>query len=147
MNEIAWRPTATRVIPARLGAFGAETTPAVIAVTDLSPSARFARSVTALGVCWGAAAVAVVLPILHLVLVPSWLVGGVVAAVVLGRQAQRVMGVRGTCPRCRTEQELEAGGRIRRERIIVCPGCHTNVTLLVGENTVAEAARVEATRT
>jgi hypothetical protein len=133
------------VVPARLTAFGASPTPARVTVLDVPAAGRLRRGVAGLAACWGAAAVAVFLPILHFVLVPTLVVGGIVAAVVLGRQARRVIGVRGTCPRCHTESEFQAGGALQAERLIDCPRCHTNVTLVVGEEPqmapVGEGAR------
>ena len=135
-----------RLVEARLSAFGAAPTRVLMTVEDLSPLARLRRGALALAVCWGAAAVAVFLPILHLVLVPTLVSGGIVAAIALGRQAQRVTDVRGTCPRCLTEQQFEASGRLRRARIIACPRCHTNVTLRVGDGIAGETAPMEARR-
>ena len=133
-------------MPARLSAFGAEPSRALMTVVELSPLARLGRGAMGLAACWGAAAVAVFLPILHLILVPTLVTGGIVAAIVLGRQAQRVTDVRGACPRCLTAQQFEAGGRVRRARIIACPHCHTNVTLLVGEGAAGTAAPIEGGR-
>jgi len=135
-----------RIFPARLSAFGAAPTRALMTVEELSPPARFGRAAKALGACWGVAAIAVFLPILHLILVPTLVGGGIVAAIVLGRQTQRVTDVRGACPRCLTEQQFEASGRLRRARIIACPRCHVNVTLLVGDGAAGEAAPIEAGR-
>jgi hypothetical protein len=131
-----------RLIPARLSAFGAQPTRALMTVVELSPAARLGRGAMALGACWGLAAVAVFLPILHLILVPTLVGGGMVAAIVLGRQHRRVTDVRGTCPRCLTEQQFEASGRVRRVLLIACPRCHTNVTLLVGEEAAGEAVAI-----
>ena len=133
-----------RLVPAQLSAFGAVPTRALVTVAELSALARLGRGAMGLVACWGAAAVAVFLPILHLILVPTLVGGGIVAAIVLGREAQRVIDVRGTCPRCLTEQQFEANGRVRRVRLIACPRCHTNVTLRVGERAGDEAALIGA---
>jgi hypothetical protein len=129
-----------RVVPAHLTAFGAPPTPALITVVDLPGAARLRRAAAGLAACWGAAAVAVFLPILHFVLVPGLTVGGIVAAIVLGRQAQRVTEVRGRCPRCSSEERFEAGGRMQPTRRVDCPRCHTNVTLVAGEPGAGDGA-------
>jgi transposase-like protein len=98
-----------------------------------------------LALCWGIAAVAVFLPILHLVLVPSFVVAGIAVAVALGRQTERVVGIRGPCPRCGSTEQFEAGGKLRRERIVACPRCHTNLTLVVTEGQRAREMAVDRT--
>jgi len=131
--------SARRLVPVRLSAFGALPTQALMTVAELSPATRLGRGVKALAVGWGAAVAAVFLPILHLVLVPSFAVGGVIAAIVFGKQSRRVTRLRGQCPRCLTEEDFEASGKVRRSRIVTCPHCHTNVTLLAGDATSAKA--------
>jgi hypothetical protein len=136
----------TRVVPARLTAFGAPSTRALVTVADVSPGARLRRGVMGLAACWGGAAVAVFLPILHFVLVPGLLGAGIAAAIVLGRQAQRVTDVRGTCPRCLAEERFQVGGRVRPTRLTACPRCHGNVTLLLDDGAAGEAAMGVGTR-
>jgi endogenous inhibitor of DNA gyrase (YacG/DUF329 family) len=132
------------ILAARLSAFGAPPTPAIVTTEEVSPGARVRRAMTGLAACWLAAGVAVFLPVLHLVLVPTLVVGGIAAAVVLGRQARRVLDVQGTCPRCLKEVAFEAGGHLRPTRLVNCPRCHTNVTLAVGA-TAADAATAGVT--
>jgi len=131
------------VIPAQLRAFGAQPTRAVMTVAELTPASRLGRAAAGLAACWSLALVAVFLPILHLVLVPTLVVGGIVAAITLGRQARRVTDLRGPCPRCATEQRFEASGRLRPTRLTTCPKCHTNVTLVVGDGAASETTPVE----
>lgn len=119
------------VVAARLEVFGAEPTQARMVVTELGPSARLKRSLGALAVGWGAAGVSVFFPVVHFVLVPSFFLGGIATAVTLGRQANRVTSVSGTCPRCLTPETFDASGKVRRERLVTCPNCHANLTLRV----------------
>jgi hypothetical protein len=131
----------TSVVSAWLTAFGAERTQARVTLTELSPPARLRRSVGGLLGFWGAAMVAVFFPVIHLILVPTLLVSGVVVAVLLGRQSRKVASVHGICPRCRTEQEFVASGRVQHEQMVDCPGCHANVTLILENALDAEAPR------
>jgi hypothetical protein len=112
-------------------------------VVELSPTARLLRAARGLAAGWGLAAIAVFLPILHFVLVPTLVVGGIVAAIALGRQSRRIADLRGPCPRCGAEQHFEAAGRVRRTRLIACPACHTNLTLVVAAGAVPAATPVE----
>lgn len=61
---------------------------------------RAQRAAKALGLCWGAAIVAVFLPLLHFVLVPALLIAGPVAALVRYREQRSVLGFDGACPAC-----------------------------------------------
>jgi hypothetical protein len=133
----------TSVVSASLTAFGAQPTEVQVTVVELSPLARFGRSGTGLVGLWGAAAVAIFFPVLHLILVPTLLVGGVVVAVLRARQAQKVASVRGICPRCRTERSFQARGRARRQQIVDCPACHANATLVVDAAPDGGAAPIE----
>src|SRR5262249_5697791 len=133
-----------KLVPVRLSAFGAPPTQALMTVAELSPAARFGRGVRGLATGWGAAVVAVFLPILHLVLVPTFAVGGVVAAVVLGRDPGRGVALPGGGPRARPGRACAAGGGLRRTRLVPCSHCHTNVTLFGGAAPPAEPAPIAA---
>jgi len=116
-----------------LSAFGAAARPAVVTVETLGAGDRMWRAARALLVCWALAFAAVFLPVLHFVLVPSLLLAGPVLAVWTLRQGQRVRQVDGVCPRCGVRQAFRPGGAVRRERTVDCPGCRTQLTLILVE--------------
>jgi hypothetical protein len=66
------------MVSAWLTAFGDERTQAQVTMVELSPLARFGPGAAGLAGLWGAAAAAVFFPVVHLILVPTLLVGGVV---------------------------------------------------------------------
>ena len=72
-------------------------------------------------------------------LVPGFLIGAVVFA--LRRLVERtsIVGLKGTCPRCKEERTFDAKGRFRAETKTTCPVCSNAVDVEAkGE------ARVEA---
>ena len=93
-----------------LMAFGARPTRARIVLTGLSPAARLMRGLVALLVFWGGGVLALFVPVAHVVLVPSLLVIGVVAALRRARQTRKVVAVYGVCPRCLAEQQFAVSG-------------------------------------
>ena len=118
-----------RCVPVRLSAFGAEPTNALMIVTKLHPRSRIRRGVVALTACWSAAVLALFVPFLWRMLVPAFLVDGIVMAMVCGWRRSRVPRVRGTCPRCLTNQQFEVISGVQHSQIMSCPHCHTIVTV------------------
>ena len=116
-------------IPASLTAFGAPPQRVSITVVRPSPGQRALRALKAGGLFWVVAAGCVFLPGLHFVLVPSFLVIGVVAGIKHLRDEEIVSRVRGACPRCGLEQDFAAGNRLTPSWTLECPACHNNLTL------------------
>lgn len=130
MDARSVMPSGARPVSASLVAFGAPPTAATAQVLDQGASRRAARALAGLAACWGAAAVAVFIPVAHFVLVPTFVLSGVGLAVLRLREASRLVGLRGVCPRCGAEQDFEVGGRFDGERPIDCPRCHTRLRLV-----------------
>jgi hypothetical protein len=113
-----------------LTAFGAEPQGAKATVLEQSPGRRLARALAALGVFWALALAGLFIPVAHLILVPAFIIAGIVAAAMKGREDRLLLRVRGVCPRCGVKQEFAVGGRFRRERNFDCPHCHNALRLL-----------------
>lgn len=116
-------------VPASLTAFGHPPRPARAVIVEQAPGQRFARTLAGLGMFWGLALGSVFIPVAHFVLVPTFVVGGIVMAVKRAREDRRLLRVRGACPRCGTVQDLQPGGRFVDGRSFDCPKCHGNLTL------------------
>jgi hypothetical protein len=116
-------------IPATLTAFGASPAQATATVLSQAPGERVARTAAALGACWGLAIVSLFIPVAHFILVPTFVIAGIAVAVLRMREDTRLLGVRGTCPRCGQEQHFEVGGRFAPSRSLDCPTCHNTLTL------------------
>lgn len=116
-------------VPAQLTAFGHPSQPAQAVILEQAPGQRFARTLAGLGMFWGLALASVFIPVAHFVLVPTFVVAGIVMAVKRAREDRRLVLVRGACPRCGAVQELRPGGRFLDGRSFDCPNCHGNLTL------------------
>jgi hypothetical protein len=116
-------------VPASLTAFGHPPRPALAVIVEQAPGQRFARTLAGLGMFWGLALGSVFIPVAHFVLVPTFVVAGIVMAVKRAREDRRLLRVRGACPRCGAVQELQPGGRFVDGRSFDCPKCHGNLTL------------------
>ena len=116
-------------LPATINVFGSAPVPATARVLQQSPSERMTRVLSALGVCWGIAAVTVFMPVAHFILVPTFLLLGIGLAVIRSREDVRLLGAHGRCPRCGVEQDFPGAGRFHGEQALDCPRCHNRLTL------------------
>lgn len=116
----------------RLTVFGAPPAPATLGIERLSAGRRLARAAVALAACWGAAAVAVFIPVAHLVLVPALAVAGVALAGLRLRERERLVRVHGICPRCRREQVFVVSGSLGGGPTVDCPGCLNRLVVTPG---------------
>jgi ribosomal protein S27AE len=118
-------------LAARLTAFGHEPSAVTATVSVQSPGARVARVLAGLAMFWGVALVCVFIPVAHFILVPVFLLTGIVVAIMRAREDRRLILLRGSCPRCGAAQEFRPGGRFVDGRRLDCPRCHGDVTLAV----------------
>ena len=125
--------------PASLTIFGASPSPAVVDVTTASPGQRFARAARSAAVLWAFAVGFVFVPGLHFVLVPTFLILGLIAGLRQLRATEVVAGVHGTCPRCGREQDFTAGNRLAPTWPLDCPLCHNTLTLTLESENVPAA--------
>jgi hypothetical protein len=116
-------------LSASLSAFGAPPSRVTVTVVRPSPGRRLVRALKAGGVFLAVAAGCVFLPGLHFVLVPGFLLVGVIAGFRQLRDQEIVSGVRGPCPRCGLAQAFAAGNRVTPSWLLDCPACHTNLAL------------------
>ena len=125
--------------PASLAIFGASPSPAVVDVTTASPGQRFARAARSAAVLWAFAVGFVFVPGLHFVLVPTFLVLGLIAGLRQLRATEVVARVHGTCPRCGREQDFPAGNRLAPTWTLDCHLCHNTLTLTLEPENVPAA--------
>jgi hypothetical protein len=116
---------------AELAAFGAPPSRATAILATQNLGQRLARALAGLVGCWAAAIVSVFIPVAHFFLVPGFLVLGVVWAVARSRERQRLLGLRGTCPRCGRDEEFGRGERQGGQTWVTCPGCFTRLLVTI----------------
>ncbi len=110
---------------------GRPVTPAQLEVRHWDSRQRLSRALQGLGMCWGAAVLAVLLPVLHWVLVPSLLIGGPIFAFLRYHERITVLAARGPCPACGVELLFALGQASRCRMMLRCDHCGRAITLEV----------------
>lgn len=101
-----------------------------------SPKQQLWRAAKTLLLLWGIAALTVLIPIAHFVLVPLFLVAGPVAASIVYKQHATVLGGSGVCPKCNREFEIVAA-KDRWPLKDLCSACYQQVTILKQDSSSA----------
>jgi hypothetical protein len=119
---------------ATLHFFGFPETAATVHFVRHDPGARTRRAVLALLACWALAAVTILVPIAHFVLVPGFFLAGIVLFVRRLREGETIVGVQGVCPYCKEERSFGAQGLMKSHLRVSCPVCHNQLeaTVLAG---------------
>jgi hypothetical protein len=89
---------------------------------------RSKRAFKILGILWGIALFSVIIPGLHFILVPSFLLAGPITAFFTYQQSDAVLGGKGTCPDCGKPFEV-ARMKIKWPLDDVCANCHAGVKI------------------
>lgn len=116
-----------------LGVFGASPARALAIVRRRSLASRVGRAGLALAVAWLLVFPAIFFPVLHFVLVPGLIVGGVALAAMRLREDLSLVRVQGVCPRCGATLDLTPGGRFRLPRTVQCVHCRNQLTLAAAD--------------
>ena len=120
----------TRSLELPLRAPGAASRTARLEIGVLEPIDRVKRAAAAFGLGLVAAAVAVLIPIVHFVLVPGSFLAGLILAGVRLSQREIVLSAEGACPFCGTRQRLGLAGRkYRLPRRVHCSSCGQELDL------------------
>jgi len=121
----------TEQLTGELYLFGFPKTAARVTIARHAPGDRAKRAAQALAALWGVAALAILVPIAHFVLVPGFFVAGIVVGLRKLTEPATVTGVSGVCPRCGEERAFEVGGRLRAGSKASCPACHNQLDLTI----------------
>jgi hypothetical protein len=91
---------------------------------SLSTGARVARASKRAAIFWAIALVCVLIPMLHFVLVPAFLLIGIIMFAKTMSQAQLIWNADGECPACHAKTHFD--GPINAvESKEICPSCRT----------------------
>ena len=110
-------------VPVRLYIFGLPRGQGTARVRTRDPAERSARAARAAGVCVLLAAVSVLLPIAHFVLVPGFLVAAPIVAMRRLREGASIVALAGTCPRCNETRTFEVKGPFGKDVRTTCATC------------------------
>jgi hypothetical protein len=119
----------SRVQAFTLSGYSGLPTQGTVTVQEFSRDERVRRALAGLGKWWGIALGSVFIPVAHFILVPSFVLYGMVqfaqrlATVTLATDAH------GTCPDCHAEQTLEVAARWHVPQAVTCRSCHRGLQL------------------
>jgi hypothetical protein len=92
-----------------------------------APPERTRRALKTLGIFWGAAIISVILPLVHFVLVPGFLLGGPIAAFFAWAQQAKILSSSCVCPSCSTSFQIKGAPNWPMSQ--VCSNCHEGVRI------------------
>ena len=116
-------------IPVTLRFWDKDPTQATATIQEQGSSQRTLRAVAKLGLFWALAVVSVVIPLARFILVPGFLIYGVIAARKSFQEDRILISVHGVCPSCREKQEFKPGGRFQPGRTLECCNCRKDLVL------------------
>jgi hypothetical protein len=97
-------------------------------LTSLDRARRVRRAVAALGTALLAALVSIFIPVAYFLLVPTFVLTGVVLFVVRLKMSTQAILVQDTCPDCGNTQDFDANGPWRLPQQLNCRLCHRTLT-------------------
>lgn len=110
---------------------GRPATEARLEVRHWNPRQRILRALQGLGMCWGAAVLAVLLPVLHWVLVPALLIAGPIFAIQRHGELTTVLSANGACPACGVDLSFRLAQASRARMMLRCDHCGRAISLEV----------------
>jgi hypothetical protein len=99
-----------------------------VSIRYWSPKERLYRALKLLGFAWALAVVSVILPIVHVFLVPGFFVAGPLGAFFLYKQESIVEGGKSICPDCGNDFDIVRSPN-KWPLEDVCSKCHAHVTV------------------
>jgi hypothetical protein len=87
-------------IPVRIHGVRETVTSGQVEQLSWDKAQRTRRALKALGICWGIALCTVLIPILHFILVPLFLISGPIVFFWVASQERMITGGKGICPEC-----------------------------------------------
>ena len=129
MPEPAENPGQMVQVPITLRFWDKPPTQGTAVILERSFVQRMQRALVQLVIFWGLALVSLFIPIAHFVLVPGFLIAGVIAAQRQVKEEQTLLTASGPCPRCESEQKFSPNSRFEPGMKLQCPGCKNDLVL------------------
>ncbi|MCB0363066.1 MAG: hypothetical protein KDD35_10105 [Bdellovibrionales bacterium] len=95
---------------------------------DFSNSERIWRALKVLAIGWGIGLFAVIIPMLHFILVPLFVLGGLILSVVTWFERGQVVKGEVSCPNCGSNVYLSLSSE-RWPRTYRCPSCYMSLSV------------------
>lgn len=106
------------------------TKPGNVESTLFDSADRLKRAVVRLFAFWAAAFVAIFIPLAHFVLVPAFLITGIVMAIGAYRTQQAMNGAQGVCPVCQDDINIVLEASDQLPKWTYCPDCNAPLQLI-----------------
>jgi len=106
-----------------------KTTPATMRVRMYTPQEQKTRAVKSLLTFWVIAAVCVLIPIAHFILVPGFFIGGIIVALRIRKLAEEGIAASGHCPACEKDIEIRLEKQADLPQWHPCPACADSLEL------------------
>ncbi|WP_455197992.1 hypothetical protein [Kaarinaea lacus] len=114
------------------------TSPGTLVSTLYEPGDRLSRAGIRLAAFWAAALVAVFIPLAHFVLVPAFLIAGIVMAISAYRTDQSLNEATGDCPVCHESVSIPLEANDQLPKWTYCPHCNASLQIQRLESTASE---------
>lgn len=111
--------------------YGNEPGVAEATVESFERTHRVGRALKGLGMAWLIAVGCVFIPVAHFVLVPGFVLAGLVVFAMRLNRREEVVEVSGSCPDCQVPQNFEVGTGWRPPFSTSCRGCGRGLELTV----------------
>ena len=98
-------------------------TDAKMHLTSFSEHEQKVRSIKSLLGLWGIGAICILIPVAHFILVPAFLVGGVVVASRRWKTAEEGLDAEGVCPACSNNIQIPLEKNAELPQWHDCPQC------------------------
>ncbi len=123
-------PVITREQQHPLSGFGTTSSEAQVTIGRLTAGERLKRAAMGPVVGLGIAVIVLPIPIVHIIVPPLALIGGVVFGVMRGATHEIITAAHGPCPFCGTEQTFGlTGAAYKMPRNLNCRNCHKSFTI------------------
>ncbi len=99
-----------------------------VKILYFSQKQRVIRSLKVLGLAWGAAVLAIFLPIIHFVLVPTLILAGLIVPGFIYLRESLILGGESTCPKCHVAFHIEKGSN-QWPLSDLCTECRTSIII------------------
>lgn len=133
MSEPVETPGQMVQIPVTLRFWDKPPTQGTAVLLERNFTQRMSRALVQLLIYWGLALVSIFIPIAHFILVPGFLIGGVIAAHRKVKEERTLLTLSAPCPRCENDQKFSPNSRFESGMKIQCPECKNDLVLTVNE--------------
>jgi len=108
--------------------------PATISVIEFSEREQKTRGMQSLLLFWTLAIISIIIPIAHIILVPTFLIGGVVVAKRRWNQKEEGITADGNCPACANAITINLEKKAELPQWHSCPQCNDSLELQAQNN-------------